>query len=91
MIRAALLAVALSLLTSLVLALDWWDSGVAPWVAEGLVPFLVAVGPLALALLVLAYAVATRRIWRLLRWLGVPVLNCHLIQEEESHGITSVD
>lgn len=91
MIRAALLPVALSILASLVLALDWWDSGVAPWVTEGLAASLVAVGPLALALLVLAYAVATRRIWRLLRWFGVPVLNCHLIQEEESHGIMSVD
>lgn len=76
--------VALSALASLVLALDWWDSGIAPWVTEGLVASLVAVGPLALALLALAYAVATRRIWRMLKAIGVPVLNYHLIQEEES-------
>lgn len=62
-----------------------------PLASEGLTACLVLWAPAAATVLVVAFAIDTHRIWHLLKWLGFPVLNCHLIDEDEHHGRMDLD
>ena len=59
--------------------------------SEGLTACLVLWTPTVATALVVAFAIATRRIWHLLKWTGIGAPHAAILAEDEHHGRMDLD
>lgn len=86
----ALFVLVSTLAALVILTDDGWDLAAVAQ-TNGPLALWVLLAPLAVTVALLIWMRTTSRLHTFLNWIGVPVLNCYLIQDDEAHGRTSAD